>query len=303
MQPNEQVRFDTLYQKHLTALKLQGKAAKTIEGYARAVRRIANTLDRCPDDLTADDLKTYFAALLECLSWSGIKIERNGLRFFHEHVLQRAMPWIDIVKPPVVSTLPDILTHDEIARIIAITRALRFQCFWFVAYTLGLRLSETLNLKVGDIDAERMAVHVRKGKGSRDRFVMLPPMTHRVLQHLWRSHRHPVLLFPGRFGPEGSPAAGVMDAGTTQRAFKRAVLDCGIRKTVSIHSLRHSYATRLIEVGVNLRGVQEQLGHASPATTARYVRMTEKCQDDNAVLIGRMVDDLVTALRTARVKS
>lgn len=148
----EQIDFDALYQKHLTALRLQGKAAKTIDGYGRAVRRLARNLDCCPDALIVDQLTTYFADLSRSHSWSTVKIDRNGIAFFHHHVLKRDMPWIEIVKPPVVHSLPDILTCEEIARIIAATRELRYRTFWFVTYSMGLRLSETLNLRIGDID-------------------------------------------------------------------------------------------------------------------------------------------------------
>lgn len=153
-----------------------------------------------------------------------------------------------------------------------------------------MRLGEALNLTVADIDAARGQVHVRGGKGRKDRFVVLPSLTLGCLRRYWRDHRHPQLLFPGN----GS-STGVMDRGSTQKAFARVVADCGIRKHVSIHSLRHAYATHLIEVGLNLRGVQELLGHACPQTTARYVHMTDRARDDRRVL----VDGLMAQLRDA----
>ena len=292
MNATEQSRFDTLYQHHLIALKLQGKARKTIQAYAFALRRLAQHLDRCPDNLTADELRDYFAALINSHSWSAVKIDRNAIRFFHEHVLKAPMPWIDMVKPPVIQSLPDVLARDEIARIILRTRTTRYQTFWLVAYSMGLRLGEALTLTVADIDSARMLVHVRQGKGNKDRFVILPELTLTVLRREWRNHRHPDLLFPGKAATGGGPAPGCMDRGTTQKAFAKVVRDCGIRKKVSIHSLRHSYATHLVEAGLNLRGVQEQLGHACPNTTARYVRMTEQARLDNR----SVVNDLVNAL-------
>ena len=235
MIPKEKSRFDILYQKHLTALKLQGKADKTIEAYARGVRRIADFLDRCPDDLTEEELTEYFSGLIESHSWSTLKLDLNGIRFFHEFVLKRQSPWVKMVKPPRVQSLPDVLTAEELALIITQTRDLRFQSFWFITYSMGLRLSETLNLQVGDIDRHRMLLHIRQSKGRKDRFVILPRLALAVLVRLWRSHRHPCLLFPGR---EGACAAKVMDRGTTQRAFARACQQCGIRKKVSIHLVR-----------------------------------------------------------------
>ena len=292
MNATEQSRFDTLYQHHLIALKLQGKARKTIEAYAFAVRRLAQHLDRCPDNLTTDELRDYFAARINSHSWSAVKIDRNGIRFFHEHVLKAPMPWIDMVKPPVIQSLPDVLARDEITRIICHTRTTRYQTFWLVAYSMGLRLGEALTLRIADIDSARMLVHIRQGKGNKDRFVILPELTLAVLRREWRRHRHPDLLFPGKAATGGGPAPGCMDRGTTQKAFANVVRDCGIRKKVSIHSLRHSYATHLVEAGLNLRGVQEQLGHACPNTTARYVRMTEQARLDNRSVVNQLVNAL-----------
>ncbi|MDN5939352.1 MAG: site-specific integrase [Salinisphaera sp.] len=297
MQASEQTRFEALYAKHLTALKLQGKAAKTIDSYARAVRRVARAFDRCPDDLSVEELRHYFAAYIDSHSWSAVKIDRNALRFFHEHVLGRDLPWIAMLKPPIVRALPDVLTQEEIARIILGSRELRYKSFWWVTYSMGLRLSEALYLQVGDIDRARMQVHVRLGKGRKDRFVHLPELTLKVLVRQWRSHRHPRLLFPGRAGADGTPAACVMDRGGTQKAFARVVADVGIRKKVSIHSLRHGYATHLMEAGLHLRGVQTLLGHACPKTTARYVRMTEKLCDDGHATVNHLMADLAKTTR------
>jgi site-specific recombinase XerD len=288
----QQSRFDALYAQHLRALKLQGKAAATIDGYARAVRRVALYFDRCPDQLSEEDFKTYFASLIDDRSWSLVKIERCGLQFFYQHVLGRQWPWVDMVKAPQVSALPDVLDLGEVARIVAATREPRYRTFWWTTYSLGLRLGEALNLRVGDIDSARGQVHVRAGKGRKDRFVVLPSLTLAGLRSYWRQHRHPELLFPGN----GTSATGSMDRGSTQKAFARVVADCKIHKHVSIHSLRHSYATHLIEVGLNLRGVQELLGHASPQTTARYVHMTDKCRDDRRVLIECLIASLHQAV-------
>jgi site-specific recombinase XerD len=294
MDPSEQLRFDGLYAKHLRALRLQGKAPATIDGYARAVRRVAAHFDRCPDQLSGEDYKAYFDALIARRSWSLVKIERCGLEFFYRHVLERDWPWVGMLKPPVVRSLPDVLTVDEIASIVVHTRERRYQTFWWVAYSMGLRLGEALNLRIGDIDTARGQVHVRDGKGNKDRFVVLPALTLACLRRYWRDHRHPQLLFPGHAG------TGVMDRGSTQKAFARVVADCGIRKKVSIHSLRHAYATHLIEVGLNLRGVQELLGHACPKTTVRYVHMTDRCREDRRVVIDRLVDRLRDRLRDLR---
>jgi integrase/recombinase XerD len=303
MNPLEKSRFDSLYQKHLDALKRQGKADNTIDAYTRAVRRLANFADRCPDDLSIDELKAFFTMLIDTRSWSTVKLDLNGLRFFYKYVLQQQLPWLDIVKPPKTQALPDVLTTDEIALIIHQTQDPRLQAFWFITYSMGLRLSETLNLTVADIDRRRMLVHVRQSKGRKDRFVILPQLSLAVLQRLWRSHRHPLLLFPGRPGANGAPAPEIMHRGRPQKAFKRICQQCAIRKQVSIHSLRHSYATHLIETGLNLRSLQQQLGHSDPQTTARYVRLTEKSQQNSADLVNHTIVVLATAIRALRVTS
>lgn len=300
MNPSEKSRFDAQYQQHLTALKLQGKADATIDSYARAVRRIAGHFGRSPDCLSAEEFKTYFSALVDSHSWSTVKIDLHGLRFFFVHALKREWPWVDLIRPPVVHHLPDVLTNDEIARLILGTRERRYQTFWLLAYSTGLRLSEALYLQVSDIDTHRQQVHVRDGKGRKDRFVFLPGLTLRCLRRLWRDHRHPQWLFPGAPAPDGALAAGVMDAGSTQKAFARVVAGCGIRKKVSIHSLRHAYATHLVEAGLNLRNVQMLLGHACPKTTVRYVHMTDACRDNGHATIEGLMDQLNARLRAQR---
>jgi integrase/recombinase XerD len=241
--------------------------------------------------------------LIDTHSWSTVKLDLNGLRFFYKHVLNQSLPWLDIVKPPKVQSMPDILTPEEIARIIHQTSDQRLQSFWFITYSMGLRLSETLNITVADIDRERHTLHVRQSKGRKDRFVIQPQMSLAVLQRLWCSHRHPHLLFPGKPRVKGNHATKTMHRGTTQRAFTRAYRDCGINKHVSIHSLRHSYATHLIEAGLNLRSLQHQLGHTDPQTTARYVRLTEKSRQNSADLINHTLAMLSTALRNQQVAS
>ncbi len=167
MNPSERKRFDKLYQQHLTALKLQGKSKSTISMYARAVRRIAEHFDRCPDNLTVEELKEYFSQLVDSHSWSTVKVDRCGLQFFWKHVLQRDWDWVAITKPPIVKRLPDILTVREVERVINAVRKIRYRVFLLTIYSMGLRLEEALSLQVGDIDGQRMRVHIRDATKSR----------------------------------------------------------------------------------------------------------------------------------------
>ena len=289
----EQTRFDQLYDERLRALKRHGKAPKTIEAYGRGVRRLATFVDRCPNDLDAGDLKAFFDQLIDSHGWSTVKTDRNGIRFFFEHVLGQSMPWVEMVQPPKIQTLPDVLTIQEIARLIGATRARRYRVFWLTAYSMGLRLGEALSLEIADIDSARRKIHIRLGKGKKDRFVVLPEITLDALRSFWRLHRHPRWLFP-------APGAETfMDRSGIQRAFRRAAEDACIRKHISVHSLRHSYATHLVEAGLNLRSVQDQLGHASPTTTARYVRMSETSKVQQDAAINGLIEQLATTVRAA----
>jgi integrase/recombinase XerD len=288
MNSSEQRRFNYLYQQHLTNLTLQGKRPATIDAYSRAVRRIASFFDCCPDNLTLLDLKRYFASLIASHSWSTVKLDRNGLQFFYRHVLNREWQWLDIVKPPQSNTLPDILTPAEVAAVINQTRQLRYQVFFLTLYSMGLRLGEALSLQVCDIDSARMLVHIRNAKGGKDRFVPLPERTLIALRYYWATHRHPSLLFPGQDGK----AESVMDRGGVQKALKCVLRDCNIAKSISPHNLRHSFATHLLEQGVDLRSVQELLGHNSLNTTARYTRLTHITRLNTAETINQMVNAL-----------
>jgi len=277
MNQHEQERFDVLYSKHLQALKLQGKREKTIDGYARALRRIAGYFDCCPDTLEPDQLKTYFAWMVENYSWSSVKVDLWGLSFFYRHVLGRKMEWIEIVNPPKARSLPDVPTREEVQRLINGVYRLRYRVFFFVIYSMGLRLGEGLGMEIGDIDSNQRRVHVRQGKGGKDRYVPLPDPTLQHLRRFWRTHRHPRLLFPNASGNEASArtASSPMDRGGVQAAIQAARKDCGIHKHLTVHSLRHAYATHLLELGVDLRSIQVVLGHQKPETTARYAHLTE----------------------------
>ncbi|MBR9911147.1 MAG: tyrosine-type recombinase/integrase [Gammaproteobacteria bacterium] len=290
MNTAQQKKFNSLYHKHVSALRRQGKAERTIDSYSRAVRRIAEFWDACPDTLTEDQLETYFSSLVETHSWSTVKVDRNGLQFFYQHVLKRDWVWVNIVKPPRKKVLPDILTLKEIERLINGTRELRYQTFILVSFSMGLRLGEALNLQVGDIDGDRMKVHIRQGKGAKDRFVTLPEASLMALRRYWVCHRNPTLLFPrGRRPQERAQATVPMDRGGLQKSFKVILQDCGIRKAVTIHTLRHCYGAHLVEAGVNLRAIQHEMGHECPKTTALYTQLTEVTQTDTDKRINRLV--------------
>ena len=247
MTAEEQARFIGLYTCHLRALKLRGMSENTIDCYARAVRRVSSHFDCCAEQLTIEKLEVYFANLVDSHSWSTVKIDRNGLQFFWKYVLKTDWQWLNIIKVPKVQALPDILSLNEVERLILATHQLRYRVFLLTTYSMGLRLSEALALQVGDIDAQRKQVHIRRGKGHKDRFVQLPDLTYHALRSLWQKHRNLCWLFPNAVGSMEAVAQATthVDRGGTQAAMKAVVTQCGIKK-ISEHSLRHNPEYRIM---------------------------------------------------------
>ena len=224
--------FDRQYQTHLKHLKLKGLQPKTIEAYARAIRRIGDYFDQQIDDLSEAQLTEYFSDLIGMHSWSAVKLDLYGLKFYTTHVLKK--PWVmpNLIKPPKTQRLPDIVTVDEAQRLFSATRTLSYRVFYFTLYSLGLRLGEGLALKVSDIDAARARVHIRDAKGNRDRFVPLPVATLTALRQFWQLHRHPELLFPNRHGglKAAHRARSPLDRGGVQSTLRQVAQDCGLKK-------------------------------------------------------------------------
>jgi len=210
------------------------------------------------------------------------------LQFFYRYTLNKQWEWLAIVKPPQVKRIPDILTPKQVSDVISQTKKLRYQVFFMTLYSMGLRLSEGLNLTIHDIDSPTMQVHVRYGKGGKDRMVPMPERSLLALRNYWKTHRHERLIFPGTQLKTNTP----MDKGSTQKALKRVLNDCRIKKLISPHSLRHCFATHLLEQGLDLRSLQQLLGHASLNTTARYTQLTKVKQRDMSCAVNNLTDKL-----------
>jgi site-specific recombinase XerD len=244
MKSTKEAQFDQRYQSHLKHLKLKGLQPKTIDAYARAIRRVGDYFGHRIDALTEAQLTNYFTDLIASHSWSTVKLDLYGLQFYYAHVLRK--PWVapGLIKPPKSQRLPDIVTVSEVQQIIAATRVLSYRVFFFILYSLGLRLGEGLRLQVGDIDAVRARVHIRDAKGNRDRFVPLPTATHTLLRRFWATHRNPVLLFPNRHrGLTGAASATTpLDCGGVQTALHKVIAACGLKKRS--HLTRCAIATR-----------------------------------------------------------
>ena len=200
----------------------------------------------------------------------------------------------DIVRPAPEKKLPVILSRAEVRQILACLRLLRYRVCLSTIYSCGLRLQEGTNLRVADIDSARMMIHVRHGKGAKDRYVPLPQRTLELLREHWKTHHNPVLLFPaeGRNHIELAKSAEPLSKSSVQQAFRAALKTSGNNKRASVHTLRHSWATHLLEAGVNLRLIQEWLGHSSPATTSVYTHLTAKAEQLGADAINQLMSDL-----------
>lgn len=225
-------QFKQHYETHLKHLRLKGLQPKTIEAYARAIRRIGEYFDHDIVDLSEPQLLAYFTDLLDSHSWSAVKLDLYGLKFFYTHVLHKPWANLNLIKPPKARRLPDIVTVAEVQRLVQSTDTLSYRIFYFTLYSLGLRLGEGLRLRVGDIDATRERVHIRDSKGNKDRLVPLPQTTLLVLRRFWQVHRNPVLLFPNRHGGLAGArrATTPLDRGGVQTTLHKVVQACGIKK-------------------------------------------------------------------------
>jgi len=224
--------FHQNYEKHLQHLELKGLQPKTIDAYSRAIRRIGKYFNGEITDLSEQQLTDYFVDLLGSRSWSAVKVDLYGLKFFYRHVLKQPWQHVDLIKPPRTKRLPDIVTVEEAAMLFNATQKLSYRVLYFTLYSMGLRLGEGLRLEVGDIDAVRHRVHIRDAKGNKDRLVPLPDATLEVLRRFWAVHRNPVLIFPNRKGGlKGSRSATTpLDRGGVQQTMCKVVKACGLKK-------------------------------------------------------------------------
>lgn len=267
-----------LRSRFLQDLQLAGLAERTCEAYVRAVRQLADYYRQSPDSLSEAQVRDFFSHLKNERRFArgSLTIAYSGIRFFFRRTAPRDWKTLEHLRLPPEKKLPDVLTVEEVRRIVATTRSHQTRsCLWTI-YSLGLRLSEGVSLQIGDIDAARSFVHVHRGKGSADRYVPLPSSTLEALRGYWTTHRNPHFLFPalGRGRKEGRTATEPMPRATIQGGLCRVVKELGIQKRVSVHTLRHSYATHLLESGVNLRLIQKYLGHKSLQTTTIYLHLT-----------------------------
>jgi site-specific recombinase XerD len=277
-------------------MQLRRLAESTQKTYLHAVKELSKWSRKSPDEVTSEEIRAHFLYLTNERKLSGSSIMQRicGLKFFYETVVKRDWTIYDITWPRREKKLPIILSREEVVEVLLHVRqepgALWARVCLSTLYGCGLRLNEGLSLEVRDIDSSRMMIHVRGGKGAKDRYVPLPSQTLKLLRGYWTTHRHPTLLFPA------TPAAGQawqtvtapVHESNVQKTMKRAVEASGIGKRATCHTLRHSWATHLLESGVNIRLLQKWLGHSSLSTTSRYLHCTREAETVASEAIERL---------------
>jgi site-specific recombinase XerD len=275
-------------------LQLAGLSERTQKAYLRAVRQLAAHFHTPPDRLCEQQVRDYFLHLKNDRQFASasLGIAYSGIKFFYSHTVARDWPTLRRLRVRREKRLPDVLSVDEVRQLIGAVRTPHNKTYFWTVYSLGLRLGEGLHLQVGDIDAARMMVHVHRGKGAKDRYVPLPRRTLAMLREYWVTHRHPLWLFPatGRDHRRAALADAPMDKSSVQGAMRRVVRELKFRKAISIHTLRHSYATHLLEAGVNLRLIQQYLGHSSLQTTMVYLHLTTVSQEQAIARIEELME-------------
>jgi integrase/recombinase XerD len=319
-----------LYERMSEDLHLGGMAKRTHEGYLRAVRTLADYCRRSPDQITEDQLRRFFLYLKNEKEFASgsLRVAYSGIKFFFTRTCKRNWQTLAQMRIKDDKTLPEVLTIQQVHRIMDACTTQRMAVYFWTVYSLGLRMEEGLNLQVGDVDAQRMMVHVHRGKGAKDRYIPLPQTTLLLLREYWKTHRHPRFLFPAegrdhRSGrppkhartqdspnPRQAPDPGVSRSATpmsptaVQGAMKLITRQINFGKKVSTHTLRHSFATHLLEAGVSLRQIQQFLGHSSLQTTMVYLHLTDTQVADARLVIDQLfqrpMPDVARLFRKAR---
>jgi integrase/recombinase XerD len=285
-----------LRQRMIQDLQLKGYSDSTQTLYVTAVRQLCEHFGKTPGKITEDDLRDYFLHGKNVKKWSRSTstVALCGIKFFYENTIKRPWPTLLFIRPGHEKKLPVVLSRNEVYQLLSNIRLLHYRVCLSTIYSCGLRLSEGTNLKVEDIDGDRGFVSVRQSKGNKDRNVPLPQKTLELLREQWKSHRNKVWIFPsaGNSGTNMPDATKPLSNSSVQTAFRSALKSAGINKKATVHSLRHSWATHLLEAGINLRLIQVWLGHSTPATTSVYTHLTEKAKTMAVKSINELMADL-----------
>ena len=260
-----------LRRRMIQAMTIRGFSPRTHESYLSAVRGLAIHYRRSPDELSVDEVQAYLAHIVTTrhVSWSTCNVYAQAFRFLYHVTLGRDEIQFEVPLAKVEQRLPEILSREEVARLIDAPKNPKHRLLLATVYSAGLRVSEAVGLKVGDVDRGRMTLRIEQGKGKKDRVVPLSRRLVERFEEYWRTEPPRLWLFPNRFGKRP------VDITVAQKVFTLAKVQMGITKRGGIHSLRHAFATHLIEAGADVPTVQRLLGHRSVSTTMRYFHLSQ----------------------------
>lgn len=278
----------TLRERMTQDLRLRNFADNSIISYLRAVRQYAEYFNRSPDQLDDKHLRKYLLYLLEekKVAQGTFNQAVAAIRFFYRETIKQPTIVEGLCFTKKVNKLPVVLSQGEVAKFFKSLHSLKHRAILMTCYGAGLRISEAISLCIGDIDSQRMLIRVREGKGKKDRYVGLPKVLLQVLREYWMAARPKDFLFPSR----GGAGNGHITPEAVGRACKRAMQVAGIRKNVSPHTLRHSFATHLLEQGADIRTIQLLLGHRNVTTTALYTHVSQSTIQKTKSPLDRMND-------------
>lgn len=263
-----------LRERMIEDLRIRNYSPRTVRCYVSMVARFATQFAKSPAQLGADEIRQFQLKLIESkASWSLFNQAVCALRFFYSVTLPRDFAVEQIPFAKQRKPLPVVLSVDEVRRLLGTVTNRKHRALLSLIYATGARLDEARHLQVGDIDGERMLVHIRHGKGGKPRMVPMSSALRELLRDYWRAERPRDLLFPGKIAGRALHPTGV------QRAFKTARSQARIDKPATVHTLRHSYATHLLELGVDLRTIQKLLGHSCLTTTGIYTHVSGRLMD------------------------
>jgi integrase/recombinase XerD len=285
-----------LRQRMTEDMQLRGLSYNTQRNYLSHVTQLAKHYGRSPDQITEDEIRDYFLYLQNerKLSQGSCRAILSAVKFLYTFTLKREWPVFDLLRPKPEKKLPAVLSIDEVRQVLGCVRRPHYRACLNTIYVCGLRVSEGARLRVGEIDSSRMQLHINQGKGNKDRRVPLTEHTLEELRTFWATHHNPIWLFPALLHRKIDPLATThMTKRSIERAFKAALRDSGITKEATVHTLRHSWATHLLEVGVSLRLIQIWLGHGSIRSTAKYTHLTRTLETGAADHLNNLVAALV----------
>lgn len=285
------------YQRTIDHLVLTGKSDRTADTYAREVRILGKYIKKPLEQVDEEDLRKFILYRRnDCkLGGSSMRILYCGLKTLYRDVMGNKWPLLEVLKSQRETKLPVVISREDIEKILACAPAPQHMTYLRVVYSCGLRLSEARNLTIHDIDGKRGLLHVRGGKGNKDRMVPLPVKTYRYLQRYWSLHRNPLLIFPalGRSGKGGPTATEPMSVSAVQGGLRRTLIEAGLnRRGIRMHTLRHSYATHLLEAGLSIKVVQENLGHATLQHTIVYLHLSNWGKENAQSTINAMMKEV-----------